>query len=475
MPYRRHLRGLVLVVAAALLAACTSGGDEATPPTLHSCAEVACSGSIAGAPYQILLPTTPWNGTLLLYSHGYRTAQPAPPDFAPVDTAPEPAPGWSAGNHEIGQALLDEGYALAGSAFSSNGWAVEEGVRAGEDLYAFFRDNVGVPDRVYAWGDSLGGLITAELAEAHPDWVSGAAPLCGVLAGLNPNMDLALDVGFAVKVLLWPKLQLTGYASYEDAVRNFKGAAERVVSAASDLGGAGAAKVLFIAALADAPVRTEHFDGATSQSRIKAAAEGVLTALGFGTYGRYDIEQRVGGNPSGNDSTEYARRFTIADQRRIDALSPGATARFARQLADAPRVTADPAARAAAAALGDPQGVLAHPMVTLHTIADPLVLAANESWYAERVKAVGAAADLQQFLTVPPATYPESPGAPYGAGHCNFTAASRTGLITVLDDWVRLDRFPGAVSVTEALGPDSGLDLDAHAPPWPLGGDQPTG
>ena len=36
-----------------------------------------------------------------------------------------------------------------------------------------------------------------------------------------------------------------------------------------------------------------------------------------------------------------------------------------------------------------------------------------------------ATAGLVQTYTVAPATYPESPGAPYGAGHCNFTAQSR--------------------------------------------------
>jgi hypothetical protein len=34
----------------------------------------------------------------------------------------------------------------------------------------------------------------------------------------------------------------------------------------------------------------------------------VLTALGYGTFGRYEIEQRVGGNPSGNADADYAAR-----------------------------------------------------------------------------------------------------------------------------------------------------------------------
>ena len=474
-------RSLVAVVAASValtLAACsgTTGPDPSSTSTdvpFTSCDSVACTGALNGARYEILMPKT-WNGTLLLYSHGYRTAQPAPPDFAPVETQPEPAPGWSGGEKAVGQALLAEGYALAGSAYATNGWAVADGVKADEDLYAFFQDQVGRPDRVYAWGDSLGGLITAELAERHPDWVSGSAPLCGALAGLVPNMDLALDVGYAVRELIWPQFKVTGYAGYQDAVTNFEGAAKRIVAAASDVKGGGTAKVLFIAALVDAPAATRTYDGSTVQSQVKVATEGILTALGFGTYGRYDIEQRVGGNPSTNVSTEYALRFTVADQRLIDAVSPGATARYALVLARGQRIAADAAARAKAETLGDPKGTVTTPMVTLHTVDDPLVLVQNESWYAARVSTAGDSAHLVQLVTVPPRTFPEKTGAPYGAGHCNFTADSRVGIVTVLDDWVRHGTYPGAVSVTTALGASSGFVPDVRIPPWPLGGDQPT-
>ena len=44
-----------------------------------------CKGEADGAKYSIVLPKK-WNGTLLLYSHGYRFAQPGPPDFGPVST-----------------------------------------------------------------------------------------------------------------------------------------------------------------------------------------------------------------------------------------------------------------------------------------------------------------------------------------------------------------------------------------------------
>jgi len=91
-------------------------------------------------------------------------------------------------------------------------------VRAGEEIYEFFTTNVGQPNRVYVWRDSLGGLITQTLAEKHPEWVDGAAPLCGVVAGLVPNIGLALDAAYGVQQLLVPDLQVVDYADYADAL-----------------------------------------------------------------------------------------------------------------------------------------------------------------------------------------------------------------------------------------------------------------
>lgn len=465
---------LVAVVASAtMLTACATTGvigqGPATDVAFTPCDKIACAGTLNGAHYEIVMPAQ-WNGTLLLYSHGYRPSQPVPPGFDPVDTTAEPAPGWASGSKAIGNALLQRGFALAGSSYAANGWAVPEGIAAGEDLFAYFRENLAVPQRVYAWGDSLGGLITAELAERHPDWVSGSAPVCGVLAGAIPSFDLSLDVEYAVRELLWPQFRITGFTSYEDALTNLETAAKRVLAAAADTRNGGAAKVLYIAAVGGAPLATQRFDGSTQTSRLNAAAEGVITALGMGTYGRYDIEQRVDGNPSTNIDTDYSNRADARERQAIDALAPGATAKYSAALAAGQRTSADVNARSSATALGDPQGTASTPMITLHTISDPLVISANESWYQARSdQADSGASQLVQLITVPPATYPQQPGAPYGAGHCNLTPASRLGLITLLDDWIRnaAEPDPSSAALVAALGPASGFDPAAVAPPWP--------
>jgi hypothetical protein len=76
-------------------------------------------------------------------------------------------------------------------------------------------------------------------------------------------------------------------------------------------------------------------------------------------------------------------------------------------------------------------------------------------------------AKLVQVYTVAPSDYPPSPGAPYGAGHCNFTPASMTALVGLLDAWVREGAFPTADAIDEAFGADSGQDSFFRPGAWP--------
>jgi hypothetical protein len=426
-----------------------------------------CTGEIDGAKYSIELPDK-WNGTLLLYSHGYRFAQPGPPDFGPVDTNAQVTSTDSGGTGQdaVSKQLLSEGYALAGSSYKTNGWAVADGVAAGDALHDKFVKLVGKPKRTYVWGDSLGGLITEIISEQNPSWVDGAAPMCGAVAGPNLNFDAALDVAFAIKTLIDPSLELTGYTSSDDASNNWKHAAAALVKAASDTAHGGTAKVLFISALVNAPSQTRTYDGSTIESRVKATVESLLTALAFGTAGRYELEQRVGGNPSGNADTDYSTRVTPAENVLITAVG-GNVGTYLDALSAAPKVTADDTARAAFEKLGDTTGDLHAPTLTMHTEADPLVLVANERILAGRVHAKNDDSDLVQLYVKAPATYSDSTGAPYGAGHCNFSDQQRVGLIDTLDAWVREGVYPVPVGVAAKFG--DGLDPTYTSGLWPSG------
>jgi len=84
-----------------------------------------------GATYLIDVPAV-WNGTLVLYSHGYN---------APGN--PNPAP--DVGDGLTGYYLYTKGFALAGSSYATNGWAVHEAFQDQIAVLDTFQALVGTP------------------------------------------------------------------------------------------------------------------------------------------------------------------------------------------------------------------------------------------------------------------------------------------------------------------------------------------
>lgn len=462
------LLAMLGLVAPAVLAGCSRGsalpGRDASARTLAGCARVACTGVLRnGARYRIELPRI-WNGTLLLYSHGYRPAAPLPPEYASVSTTAEVAPDDTVAGH-----LLASGYALVGSAESRNGWTVGDSLAAADLLYSLFRTEVGVPARVYTWGESVGGMVSELLAERR-SWVSGTAPFCGLLAGLNLNQDLALDAAVGVRTLLYPSEQLTG-ATPAAARATYEEAAFRIRAAAA-AGGAGLAKVLLIGALVQAAEQSAGHDGATRTARIAAVVENLLGALAVGIVGRPDLEERAGGNPSTNRAADYDARVPDLKRAEIAELSGTSLASVNVLLAHvdaAPKVAADQAARTAVDRFGNPTGALRVPTVTLQTTVDPLAVPQNERVFADLVVKAGTrTSDLLQLFTRPPVHFTGT--APYGAGHCAFTSWEQAGAIIALDRWVKTGDQPTVQDLAALLaGPDRTTGfIPVYQPgPWP--------
>jgi hypothetical protein len=200
-----------------------------TTNTLH--------GTLQGANYTIAVPSN-WNGTLALYSHGYVFAtQPL------LNRAPDASDAAS------GAVLLSKGYALAGSSYSQNGWALQQAFHDQSTLLNYFDATCGHPTRTIAWGDSLGGIITAGLVQLYPDRFTGALPMCGVLAGGVGTWNQALDGAFAFNVLLaqskLPVVHIT------DPNGTFK-KAEAILQAAQNTP-QNRARIALVAALGDIP------------------------------------------------------------------------------------------------------------------------------------------------------------------------------------------------------------------------------
>src|SRR5271169_5991182 len=141
-----------------------------------------------GATYVIDVPPI-WNGTLLLYSHGY---------VVPGSSNP----ALDVGDPLTGSYMLAAGYALAGSSYATTGWAVQQAIPDQIATLDAFETAVGTPINTIAWGHSLGGMITAGLVQEYPSRFNAALPMCGVLAGGVGLWNEALDGAFAFNTLL---------------------------------------------------------------------------------------------------------------------------------------------------------------------------------------------------------------------------------------------------------------------------------
>lgn len=456
---------LALLVGAT---ACSSGSSGASAPKLnadvsplaHKDCGASCTGTLDGAKYQVQLPTT-WNGTLLLWSHGYRNAVPVPPLSPTVDTDAEDSP-----SADTAAQLLAQGYALAGSSYKSNGWAVQDGVRAGEELHDWFVKNVGAPRRTYVWGASLGGLITELLSEKHGDWVSGAAPECGAVAGTTENLDGALAIAYMVKTLIDPSLKITGYASPAEAIAAFHQAQARVTAAAQDVAGGGTAKVVAIATIGHLASQTKQFDGHDAVSQVSAKVEDIVTAMAFATFGQQEFATRVGGQGLDISGFDFGKAVTDADRSTVSAFG-GNLDSIVAALAKGTRPEVDATARDKARAQGETTGRVTHPTVTLHDEQDPLVVPQNERVLGDRFFAAKDIDHLVQLFTKPPATYTT---APYGAGHCTFTTTEQVGLVTALDHWVRTGQRATPAYAATVFAKPTGLDPAYYPQPFPLTG-----
>jgi pimeloyl-ACP methyl ester carboxylesterase len=403
------MRRAFLAVAVVLLAACTPSGSaspahSATPsPTPSSSpTTTTVSGSIGAAQYRIETPAT-WNGTLFLYSHGYV----APGRINLATDSPAPL---------ISSWLLDHGYAIAGSSYSSTGWAIEDAFKDQIAVLDLFNQRFSKPKRVIAWGGSLGGIITAGLAQTYPDRFSGAIPLCGVLAGGVATWNAGLDGAYAFKTLLAPtsQLQLVGIANPQ---ANADLAAQ--IFSQATVTPQGQARIALIAALGDLPswfdptgpqpAPTDYAGQEAAQARWESQVD-----FPFEFQYRAELEQRAGGNPSWNTGVDYAHQLAISSSNaEVTELYSAAGLDLAadlRALNAGTRIKADPSAAAYLDRFVSFDGNLSVPVLTMHTIGDGLVVPQDETAYGDVVRAAGKQDLLRQLFV-------------HRAGHCAFSAA----------------------------------------------------
>ncbi len=436
------IKKISLVSASALVAV----GLVSIPVAAHASAPVcqtanyveSCGGVTSdGAKYATMVPAN-FNGTVYLYSHGYRYAIDAPALGYKVATiinnpVPAPLPNNDPTDTTVIKYLLSQGYGIAGSAYSIEGWNADAAIATDKELIDTFKTKYPNTKKVIAWGESLGGFITQALAEKYPTLVSAAGLACPALGTVEAELNVAGDFLWGMHTFFDSSIKGHNYSAGAAGEAEAQADISKILGAAAEIkaslttnvwphnsGAAGTAlaaipprsALLLVGLMAGIPTKSAHFDGTTGPGAKNSAAytsfalaaspalavleNGAQSAI-LGVLATLDLERQTGGAFYDNSKTDYASRLD-SDLTTYNAALSGNTA-IAGMLAflnpanpAAPRWTATAGAQTKLRALVQNSGQINVPTVTLTATSDPAVPAGNTQWLANKYAAQWAAA-----------------------------------------------------------------------------------
>jgi pimeloyl-ACP methyl ester carboxylesterase len=357
-------------------------------------------GVLKGAGYRIEVPAN-WNGQLVMWAHGYR------------GTGLE----LTVDNHPLRAFLVANGYAWAASSYSRNDYDPTQGAKDTHTLAQYFKGQFGNPSRTYITGASMGGHVTALVAEQWPESYDGAMPICGVL-GDYELFDFFLDFNVSAQTLSGVGKEFPYEADYLTAT----------VPATK-------------AALGPAFPFVLNANGLNLKSLVQLRSGGVrpLFDQGFlfwnGVAGDFLFGLGVGDGTLPRQPGIGVQNSDVVYQFDTNpALSPSE----ATFNATVQRITADVQARRREGLtnVAPTTGKLRIPMLTLHTLGDLFVPFHMEQEYARRVAANGASDMLVQRAT-------------RDFGHCTFTAPELVQTFVDLATWVQTGVKPAGDDVLD--------------------------
>ena len=400
---RRTLAALTAAALVAALALTPASSGAQTTTSQH------LTGTTSDGSQWIADVPSPWNGTVLLYSHG----------FGPLVAADAPDPTTQ-------QYLLSEGYALVGSSYDPSGswWALDTAV--GDQfaaLSALETQLPAAPRHVIAFGTSMGGLISALEAEQPRTPIDGSLTTCGIVAGGVQLNNYQLDGEYAIDRLLNPtpgSVELVNFDDNPVAGLGTGYALDALAKTAQDSaplpghtispGVARLALAMSLMNVADWPpgqAMPSPFNFAAQeqgQYDIEFQPAGgpspIQTTMDFVEFGRPYIEQADGGNASWDKDVNFTRLvFESSYAPEIITLYREAGLNLWSDLENLTRnadTTATPSAVSSLEHTSVPTGRLKVPELDLKTISDQLVPVQQENYYRQTVDRAGAGGLLRQ-------------------------------------------------------------------------------
>jgi len=485
-----------------------------------------CTGTDwQGAKYEIRMPSK-FNGMMYLYSHGIRGNHNMPkvpvirPNGYVVDMAPEVAPGRTAADQEtIARALLKQGYAVAGSGVSTQGWSVPEAVNANLQLIVEARSQFPNIEKVVSWGDSLGGHISQSLSEKY-DVIDAVANL-HMAGSADSQYTYANDFLWMFKTFFDPTIKGNGYSAGSAGYMEYMGDISKVLTAFGTIQAAIAADplapkwpasstvpaalqaipvrsaVLLIGLLAGVPVQSMTYDASSGPagpletsfglaiSPALGVFENAFTALALALIGNYDAEVRCGGTIFDNTATDYAAR--LGDNGDVYAAGLSGKTATAGMLAylnklnpAAPRVKGTPAAlNCIKNEQANYTGAITIPTITISQTADQVTPAGFiqkfKELYASNVEAGTAKpGNLLNIWNKPPDTYtkfdsagkPITPALPTtGTSHFMYTNSDLLIIAKMLASAGKTGKLPSVATAKAAFKKNPNIFIDPDYKP----------
>jgi len=350
--------------------------------------------------------------------------------------------------------LLSQGYALAGTAYSQGGWAVEQGLAEVPKLAKFIRSLCGFgcwPKRTIFFGVSMGGLIALKNAETQNWWnwfLDGTISACGVAAGATRTTDLSLlfnlgyDAGFFNFTGGWNPAWGTVQAPKPGIVFNTE-VLPTLTSQLSDISNFGKFEFQRLVSFLSAE---DYYPGLPNHDIT------LFTDFFFSTQALAEIMLRAGGKVTDNVGKHYS--LSAADKTYLATLGVDADT-LLEYMNTQTNFAADPTARAYLNKFTDLTGKIKTPVLTMHTRNDGLVPPQSETVYKDAVAAQGCLSRLYQVYTS-------------SSGHCNFSQQQVVTAINVMSDWLK-GRCKGGTKPSPEDFPESEGWMPASYTPgaWP--------
>ena len=442
-------KAVIALVAAGMLAALPASSGAATPP----CTSTVCGTTADGGQWiaDFPSPISSWNGTLLLYSHG----------FGPLVAADAP-------NANTKAALLARGYALAGSSYDPNGswWALNSALNDQfQTLSAVEALLPSKPVHVFAVGTSMGGLISALEDEHSNGRLDASLTTCGIVAGAIQLGNYQLDGEYAMAQLINPQhegIRLVNFDPGSTGVGEGLATGKQLDALAdqAQTSPAGRARLALAMSLMNVstwapgqpmPAPNDYNAQEQQQYQVQFAKSGpptgIQTTMDFVEFGRPYIEQAAGGNPSWTKDVNFGvllARSPYAPE--VISLYRQAGLNLWRDLRTLTRnanITADPAAVRSLTRTSVPTGRLQVPELDLHTISDQLVPVQQENYYRHTVTFAGRRELLRQAYV-------------QRQLHCNFTPSELVAGVQAVQQRVQTGRW-------DHLAAPSALNAAANA------------